>query len=865
MPKKRVYELSKELGVANKDVLDAGKQLGISLKSHASSLTDEQAASIRERFAPLPGKSDSEEVEEEKEIVRVFISKSGQEVVEKRRGNIVVRRKKKQPDIPPEISKEKELKKEESKPEGVPEGAEGKPSLSIQSEAQTGTGKEVLETTVLDPTKLEAEAKKESIPVGVEAEPELPDTPSVKDVPTKVEPSWGEKKEAVKKKKTTGKPTAELHELVDEEVLDELKKAFKTKLPTRRQEFLVSDRRPRPRQSRDQGARSQQRARNGGSSPVESVSPFVSHGTRPDKKAIKIGENINVAELAKRMGIKVKGIIKQLMVLGTPATINQTIDHLTATLVAEELGYEVIVDFFEEKELLAEQDAGHVGEEVPRPPVVTVMGHVDHGKTSLLDAIRQTDVAAKEAGGITQHIGAYAVDIDGRKIVFIDTPGHEAFTAMRARGAGVTDLVVLVIAADDGVMPQTIEAVNHAKAANVPILVALNKMDKPDANKESVIRQLSEIELLPEEWGGDTMLCEVSAKNKTGIDELLEMVLLQADVLELRADPIKLARGVVIEASLDKGRGPVSTVIVQQGTLKIGDYVLAGTSCGRVRALIDDHDNRIQEAPPSTPAQVLGLSGVPDAGVEFNVVKDEKLAKEIVQRRNHKLREKLSIPVVPVTPQNLFDSLKKEESKELALIIKADTGGSAEVLRDSVNKLSTEKCTVNVIHAGVGAISETDISLAVASSALVVGFNVRPDHKTQKMAERENVDIELHKVIYNAVDRIRSSMEGLLEPIIKERILGHADVRDKFHISKVGTIAGCYVTDGNIARGMNARIVRDGVTVYEGKLNSLKRFKEDAKEVQSGYECGIGIENFNDIKIGDTIELFTFDEIRQEL
>jgi translation initiation factor IF-2 len=455
--------------------------------------------------------------------------------------------------------------------------------------------------------------------------------------------------------------------------------------------------------------------------------------------------------------------------------------------------------------------------------------------------------------------------VDGRKIVFIDTPGHEAFTAMRARGAQVTDIVILVVAADDGVMPQTTEAVNHAKAAEVPLVVAVNKIDKPDANIERVKRQLSELGLVPEEWGGDTLFAEVSAKKKTGINELLELVLLQADILELKANPEKRANGVVIEAELDKGRGPVVTVVVKEGTLRIGDCLVAERTYGRVRALIDDKGNRIEEAGPSIPVEIMGLSGVPSAGEHFYVVRDEKTAKEIVSHRETKERERIAAKKTKLSLEDLFASLEKGEIKELPLVIKADTQGSVEALKEAITKLSTEKCRVKVVHAGVGAINETDITLASASNAVVVGFNVRPDTKALEASERESVSLELHTIIYDAVDRIKKAMEGLLEPVIKEKIVGSAEVKATFHVSKMGTIAGCLVTSGKVVRGHDIRVVRDGVVIFEGRISSLKRFKDDAREVQNGYECGIGIENFNDIKVGDKFEVYTFEEIKQKL
>jgi len=565
------------------------------------------------------------------------------------------------------------------------------------------------------------------------------------------------------------------------------------------------------------------------------------------------------------MSLKAGELIRKLISLGVTATINQSIDHETAALLAEEYGFEVLVDIFEEEDLLLEAGDTTDNELSPRPPVVTVMGHVDHGKTTLLDTIRKAKVVEGEAGGITQHIGAYSVEVNGKKVAFVDTPGHEAFTAMRARGAKVTDVVILVVAADDGVMPQTVEAVNHAKAAEVPIIVAVNKIDKPDAEPEKIKRELSELGLLSEDWGGDTLFAEVSAKENTGIKELLELVLLQADILELKADNGKRANGFVIEAILDKGRGPVATVIVSEGTLRVGDTVVAGTTYGKVKALIDDKGGRVDEAGPSIPVEVMGFSGVPQAGERFYAVEDEKVAKDVVAHRETKQREALAAKEIRPSLENLFEALEEEEAKELALIIKADTQGSVEAVRESIIKLSTDKCKVKIVHSGVGGVNETDVILASTTNAIIVGFNVRPDVKALKLSEREGISLELHTIIYNLIDRVRNSMEGLLDPIIEEKITGHAEVKETFNISRIGTIAGCVVNDGKATRDSNVRVLRDSVVMFDGKLSSLKRFKDDAKEVNTGYECGITIERFNDVKVGDTFEFFMFEEFKQEL
>ena len=865
----RVFDLSKELGISNKKVIEAAKHIGVLVRSHSSSISEEDAKRIRDNIKA--SKSDgqlarSADTKETKEEVRVFRSVSGEEVVERRKGNTVVIRKKKRVEEqePAELPIQE---REEPKDASLKSSQE-----SIQSHiSREGVKPGAHANSLGEVLPIEEE---KTIAQDIVSEAKTVETKIQEETLEKVEEKEEQVEETEKKVKKKGrKVKIKREEIIDEETLEELRRAFRTKLPGRRKEYVVEDRRLRTRPinhsiGQDRITKDLQRE------PLKTREYTVKETTsaqvipfpvRQQRRLIKLGESITVGDLAKRMGVKAGDVIKKLMSLGMMATINQSIDHETATIVAGEFGYEANVEFFEEKGLLSEQEEGVPDELIPRSPVVTVMGHVNHGKTTLLDAIRHTNVAEKEAGGITQHIGAYSASVDGRKVVFIDTPGHEAFTAMRSRGAKVTDVVILVVAADDGAMPQTIEAVNHAKAAGVPIVVAMNKIDKPEADPDRIKRQLSEIGLVPEEWGGETMFAEVSARRKTGVKELLELVLLQADVLELKANPYKRANGIVIEAKLDKGRGPVATVIVKEGTLKIGDYVVAGFNYGRVRALADDKGVRVNLAGPSIPVEIIGLSGVPSAGDRFYVVKDEKIAKEIVQHRELKEREVLAAKARKLSLEDLFGSLKEGETKELPLILKADTQGSVEALKEAITKLSTDKCRVKIIHAGVGAVNETDVVLASASNAVIVGFNVRPDVKAIEAAERERVSLELHIIIYDVVDRIKKAMEGLLEPVIKERIVGHAEVKATFHVSKVGTIGGCYVSDGKVTRGSSIRVIRDGVLIFEGKISSLKRFKEDVREVQSGYECGIGIENFNDIKVGDTFEVYTFEEIKQKL
>lgn len=582
------------------------------------------------------------------------------------------------------------------------------------------------------------------------------------------------------------------------------------------------------------------------------------------KRRIKVVEAITVAELAKKMGIKAGDIIKKLITMGMMANINQALDFDTAVLVASEFGYEVEQGSFDEENVLhlLDEDAA---QKVIRPPVVTVMGHVDHGKTSLLDAIRKTNVIEGEAGGITQHIGAYHVNVDGGQVTFLDTPGHAAFTAMRSRGAQITDIVVLIVAADDGVMQQTREAADHARAAGVPIIVAVNKIDKPEADTVKIRREVSELGLVPEEWGGDTIFADISAKQGIGVDELLEMILLQAEVLELKASSEGRAKGRIIEARLDKGRGPVATILVQSGLLKQGDPYVCGVYHGKVRAMFNDKGQRVDEAGPSMPVEIQGISGVPQAGDEFVVVEDEKQAKQVSQHRLLKQRENELIKTSKLTLENLFDNIKEGAIKELNLVLKADVQGSLEAISDALEKLGTEEIKINLITSSTGSISETDINLASASNGLVVGFNVRPNAKVQDFADTENVQIRFYDVIYKLIDEIKVAMAGLLEPILEEKVLGRAEVRETFHVSKVGTIAGCGVSDGKIIRGSQARLLRNDIVIYDGKIDSLKRFKDDAKEVVSGYECGIGLEGYNDIKIGDVIEAYLVEEIAATL
>lgn len=584
---------------------------------------------------------------------------------------------------------------------------------------------------------------------------------------------------------------------------------------------------------------------------------------RKQQLKVLIPDEIVVSELASRLKATVTDVIKKLMGLGVMAAQNQVIDFDTASIVAEEMGAKVekeVVVTIEER--LIDDSEDNADELVSRSPVVVVMGHVDHGKTSLLDRIRHASVTATEAGGITQHIGAYTVEADGKQITFLDTPGHEAFTAMRARGAAVTDIVILVVAADDGIMPQTVEAINHAKAANVQIIVAINKIDKPHANPDKVMQELTEYNLVPEQWGGDTICCPVSAVTGEGIDNLLEMVNLVAEVADLKANPNRLAKGTVVEARLDKGRGPVATLLVQNGTLHSGDVIIAGMTVGHVRVMTNDKGVVVNEAGPSTPVEITGLAEVPAAGDIFNAVEDERLARELVEQRKFDQKEEQFKQYQKITLDNLFSQIAEGEVKELPLIVKADVQGSAEAVKQSLEKLTNEEVRVRVIHNGVGAVNKSDVMLAQASGAIIIGFNVRMDQAVRDSIEQDDVEIRLYRIIYDAIDDVKQAMKGMLAPKTREVELGRAEVRAVYKISNVGTVAGAYVIEGKVARNALIRVVRDGIVLAEDKIDSLKRFKDDAKEVAQGYECGIGLEKFNDIKEGDIFESFIIEEYR---
>jgi translation initiation factor IF-2 len=838
----RVYELAKRLGVPNKIVLVELANLGISGKKHSSGIEPELAERLEriilektgrkiEDIKPLEEKEEEklgkEEKVLEKEVVEEVESKEKElekvekEVVEKE----VVEK------IEPIVEKKLEVlkdeaveKKESDKVKQKIEIAKKEEPVEIKEEIRKDVVKEVQDVEFKDEELKEIPTKQSDIPIVIEDEIDL-------NIPDRF------KKEI------------------------ETEKVEKFKIKPGLQRAFQSIRKIEPKRWHE--PKSFKRTTRFKPLTQEEKKPQVQL-VIPRKKVIKLQEGTTVKEFAELISVKLADIIKKFMELGYMPTINQPVDPDAALIVAESFGVKVELATIEED--VIEEVPDDKAKLVPRPPVITIMGHVDHGKTSLLDAIRETKITETEAGGITQHIGAYKVNLKGKEITFLDTPGHEAFTSMRARGAKVTDIVVLVVAADDGVMPQTVEAINHAKAASVPIVVAINKIDKPEANPSKVRNELAEYGIIPEEWGGQNIFVEVSAKKKIGIENLLEMILLQAEVMELKANPDKPARGTIIEAKLDKGRGPVATVLVQSGTLKVGDAFIAGTHAGKVRALIDDTGKRVLSVGPSTPVEVIGFSDVPTSGDLFIVVEDEKRARQIALSRQQKQRLAEMARGRKLTLDEIYSKIKEGEIKELNIIIKGDVQGSVEAIKDALENISHPEVKVKVIHSSVGGITESDIMLASASSAIIIGFNVRPDPKASQVAEKEGVDIRLYNIIYEAIEDVKKALEGMLEPTLKEKILGRAEVRQTFQISKIGTVAGCYVLDGIISRACDGiRVIRDNIVVYEGRIGSLKRFKEDVREVQAGYECGIVIENFNDIKVGDILEDYVIEKIAAKL
>jgi translation initiation factor IF-2 len=854
---KRIHEVAKEVGLDAKDVVARLEKLGVH-KRVQSTLTDDEVDRLKTALAA-----------DEKPTVtvgdeRVVSDVQGETVTERRVKSNVIRRR---------TTKVEALPARELPPvplEALPSEGEAFEAFSISEPLPEPLPLPVIEVSAAEPPRAEVASPPPPPPPVAEAPPAVEPRPAPFPGPPegmrgvrvlgkidlkKVEPPAAPADKEAGRGGRVARPVGEAVPLVVES--DDGKPKKKKRRVIKKPEMLeVSEQDRRrgkiPRKKKALPGKEQKK--------TEITTP------RASKRVVRISEVITVGELAKSMGVKAGEVIKKLMDAGMMATINQVLDFDTASLMAAEFEYVVENVAFNAESVLEEEHEPPADEQLePRPPVATIMGHVDHGKTSLLDAIRLTNVTAQEAGGITQHIGAYSVDVNGRTVTFLDTPGHEAFTAMRARGAKVTDIVVLVVAADDGVMPQTVEAINHARAAEVLIIVAINKIDKPEANVERVKQALADYGLVAEDWGGDTICVPVSAKSKEGIPHLLEMLLLQADILELKANPNKLARGTIVEAKLDRGRGPVATVLVQEGTLHVGEPFVCGGHYGRVRAMMDDKGRKVEAAGPSTPVEIIGLQGVPEAGSSFVAVADEATARQVAEHRRGKQREADLVKTAKVSLEDLYTQIQAGDVKELRVVIKADVQGSVEALSEALSRLSADEVRLNILHASVGGITESDVLLASASNAVVIGFNVRPESKATDAAEREGVDLRLYTIIYDALNDVRDAMEGLLEPTTREKTIGRAEVRQVFSVPSFGVIAGSYVTDGKITRNAAVRLVRDHVVVHTGKVASLRRFKEDAREVQSGYECGIGLENYADVKVGDAIEAFETEQVMRRL
>ena len=841
MGKLRVYELAKEVKMSSNELVERLKSVGFPINNYMSSLDMDDVARAKDC---LSGATD--EILEEKRI----------------KPTIIRRRKKIVPKIVEKVQEEL-IVEEEVKPS--PEEEVSVPEVKVKEVLEEEVEKELKGKPIpeqhLKEAKPKIEKKKKERPKTVpariikKADVQPPVTKIQKLVSTipSFEISTFREGEVKKEKETKKKEKAELY--MEKEVTPRKDYRRRRKEIFERKDLFGDQEKSFVRRGRlkTKGKLDKKKFKQ-----TEITVP------KAIKRRIKVPDLISVAELARRMGIKSADLVKKLMEIDIMVSINQTIDFDSASLMASEFEYELEPSSFEEDEIINEEEEKSE-DLVPRPPVVTIMGHVDHGKTSLLDYIRKSKVIDKEAGGITQHIGAYYVHTSHGDLVFLDTPGHEAFTAMRARGAEVTDLIVLVVAADDGVMEQTIEAINHAKAANIPIVVAVNKIDKANADPEKVRRELSKYGFLSEEWGGDTLFSDLSAKTGRGVDELLDSILLQSEILESTANYKKHARGAIIEARLDKNRGPFATVLIRDGTLHQGDFFVCGENYGRVRAMLNDRGQKIKSATPSMPVEIYGISDVPMAGDDFIAISDEKKAKLISEHRKAKARLDTVTTRDSVSLDNFFDRIKEGEVKELNIIIRADVQGSVEALVDSLTKLSTEEVKLKVLHGATGAVAESDVMLASASKAIVICFNVRANPVVRALAGKENVDLRFYDVIYKVIEDIRSAMAGLLEPVYNENIIGRVDIKQVFHISKVGTVAGCYVTDGKIERAANVRLLRDDVVIFDGNISSLKRFKDDVKDVSSGFECGVGLENYNDIKPGDVLEFYTLEEMKVEL
>ncbi|MCL2654595.1 MAG: translation initiation factor IF-2 [Coriobacteriia bacterium] len=875
----KVHELAKEFGMSSNELLEHLKELSIPAKSHATSLVDAYVDIIREHLAPLLAERQAE------------IEKARAAEEAKEQARLAAEEEKKQEELRERQAREAELRREHEEERAAREAEQARlEQQELQAQAQAEA-----QAQAQAPAQAQAQAQAAQEQAPASAQAPAPQTPAPASAPEPEQPAPGAAGARTKKTKqekatqerankrknleeTIAAEAARLeaaaaakHEAEEAEryrnmALEAEKLETEKVLAQMRAEIEAAQRENQAKKKKKEKERAE--AGDGGKEqPVAGAKSKKKKGSDAAEEAsgglVVVEEGVTVGDFAAAVGASSNDLIKTLFMLGTPLTVNQPLTNELIELLADDLGREIEIRDPEAEMTWTFEDAPE--DLLPRSPVVTVMGHVDHGKTSLLDAIRETGVAEAEAGGITQHIGASVVEKNGRKITFIDTPGHEAFTAMRARGANITDIVILVVAADDGVMPQTIEAINHAKAADVPIVVAVNKIDKDNANPDTVRQMLTEYEVIPEEWGGKNIFVNISAKKRIGIDDLLEMVLLQADILELKANPDAPAFGTVIEAKLDKGRGPVATVLVQRGTLRVGDTLVAGTAFGHVRALLDDKGRQVKTAGPSDPAEIIGLQTVPASGDEFCVFTDERAGRALADERAMKQRLRAQESARShISLENLFETIEAGELKELNLILKTDVQGSIEALRDAFEKMDQTEVRITVVHAAVGAITETDVALAAASNAIIIGFNVRSTPKAKLAAAEEHVDVRLYSVIYQAIEEINAARVGLLAPEFKEQETAQVEVRDLFRVPKAGVIAGSYVQEGEIHRDDQVRVVRDGTVIFEGVIGSLRRFKEDVKSVRSGYECGVGVEGYQDLKVGDIIEGFVVIEVARE-
>ena len=859
MSKIKIKELSDQMSLEVKDILSKCKELSIIARTQSSSISLDDAKKIK---IALVGEPILRKPKDENDIIK----RSGSKVT--------IRRKKKEPSKKTEEIKKSETQLQDSKTENLDPGNVpdkknrddnpiSKEKVITKAQVVETVNRKVIRTldNTIEPSKKpkinnkfkEKNDDRENILNKNVVPKELNVTPLENDQKKKKDTATQDKDINKQKKKVKVKPTNA--EIIDEDALDALRSAVKAKLPGARKEFLVSNNYPKKVKQKD----------NTKDSDVNDISANDSKEEKKKTKKIKIQEKILISLLANKMNVKINEVIKKASDLGLSLTFKDEIDSDEATIIASEFDYDVDVDTFNEKEFINKGVSFNNNDISFRPPIITVMGHVDHGKTSLLDYIRKAKVATSEYGGITQSIGAYSFEFKNKKLVFIDTPGHAAFSAMRSRGASLTDIVILVVAADDGIMPQTVEAINHAKSANVPIIVAINKIDKPDANIENIKSQLSENELTPDDWGGNTSCVPVSALDGTGIDELLELISIQSDLLELKANNKVPANGFVLESYLDKGRGVVATLIPKEGEIKRGDFIICGTNSGKVRAVIDDIGIQVKNSGPSLPIEILGLDGVPDAGLPFHIVKNDKVAKEVIRNRLDAIKEEESFRSHTVGLDFINSEVLLGKIKELPVIVKADTQGSLDALISALDNFESDKCKSKIVHSAVGSINESDHMLAESTGSIILGFSTIVENDVKKLLEKSGVRCETYEIIYEILDRIKELLEGLLDPILEERIVGHAEIKEVFNLTKKGKIAGCYVQDGKAIRGYKFRVMRDNEAISEGPLDSLKRFKDDVKEVASGFECGIGVDDSLDIKQGDILEIFTHDKIAQTI